>query len=675
MSPARLPSHFPSRLGSVRRSCRRRGARTVALAASRSVSWAVALVTCLAACWPLGEVHAQPLGEVVVVPFGSPDVRAALQATGMLEAELAHERAALIPLHDARDRFTARSRPPQTASDSDLDVLAREARQAIEHVAFGRTAAAQKSVREVIARAERTLESLNRETGTARHILDACLSLVRGTLQAGKRDVALEQATRCRRLVPDLVPSETAHPANVVGVLAEADNLLRRMRIGNLTVHSAPESNCSVYLNGRHLGTTPFQLDRAAAGDYRVQVECNRSFARVHLVQLGDQAATLLVDTQFDRAVASDPRLLLHYEDAIAARDQVVSHGVQLGREVRADDVLLISVEGDRAELMRVQVRQKRLVARASVPWTTRHGFARPELERALVALSEARLAPLPGEATPGVSRSAPVAQGNDAPTSAASSGSAVGVESTVDDEAALPSSVPSEATPGAAASDAERAGEQPSETSGVSLRHRRVRRAGYALAATAGATFVVGLAFDLRTQRLQDELSEVVDVDAGSPGQGSLDERALQRRDQLQPAFERGQDLRWVGVGAGALGLLAASLLVEPLQGAYPWWSYTLAAAGLGLVGAGAYEVARSDECVLAASVGPCRRPRDSAARGALLLSAAVPLLSVPLVLLLKRDARADTSDLRSGHRVRSLALVSRPWSSGLQLELVARY
>jgi PEGA domain len=334
----------------------------------------------------------QPMGEVVVVPFGTPELSASLAATAALEAELSEARVSLIPLHDARDRFTARSRPPQTASDTDLDALARAAHDAVEHVAFGRTAAAQKSVREVITRAELTLESLNRETTTARHILDACLSLVRSALQTGKRGLALEQATRCRRLVPDLMPSEDAHPADVVGVLMEADNLLRRMRIGHLTVTSAPETGCSVYLNGRHLGTTPFVLERAAAGDYRVQVECNRTLARVHLLQLGDQPASLLVDTQFDRAVASDPRLLLRYEDQRDAQEQAVSHAAQLGREIGATDIVLVNVRDGQAELLRVHVKQQRLIARAAIPWVEGHRFPRAKVEQAIAILAEARL-------------------------------------------------------------------------------------------------------------------------------------------------------------------------------------------------------------------------------------------------------------------------------------------
>jgi hypothetical protein len=360
---------------------------------------------------------AQPLGEVVVVPFGTPDLDPSLNATSAVEAQLSNERVSLIPLHDARDRFTARSRPPQTASDSDLDLLARSAHDAVEHVAFGRTAAAQKSVREVITRAERTLESLNRETTTARHILDACLSLVRSALQSGKRDVALEQATRCRRLVPDLMPSADAHPANVVGVLMEADNLLQRMHLGQLTVTSAPENNCSVYLNGRHLGTTPFLLERAAAGDYRVQVECNRTLARVHMVQLGDPPVTLLVDTQFDRAVSSDPRLTLRYPAPQDARDQAVSHAVQLGREVGATDVILVNVHSV-AELLRVHVKQQRLVARAVVPWSEHQRFPHPAIERAIAVLAEARLEGEPSlkQNTAEVPDTAPTAQAVTAP-------------------------------------------------------------------------------------------------------------------------------------------------------------------------------------------------------------------------------------------------------------------
>jgi hypothetical protein len=572
----------------------------------------------IALCLCARVAHAQPMGEVVVVPFGTGELEAALGATASLEAELSDARVSLIPLHDARDRFTARSRPPQTPSESDLDVLARAAHDAIEHVAFGRTAAAQKSVREVISRAERTLESLNRETATARHILDACLSLVRSALQSGKRDLALEQATRCRRLVPDLMPSEDAHPANVVGVLAEADNLLRRMRIGHLAVSSAPETGCSVYLNGRHLGTTPFRLDRAAAGDYRVQVECNRTLARVHLVQLGDQPVSLLVDTQFDRSVNSDPRLLLRYANQKDASEQAVAHAVQIGREIGATDVILVGVRDGKAELLRVQVEQQRLVARATVPWTERHRFARAAVEPAITVLAEARL-----EGTPSLKQNT-----EEVPTTAPQTAAAV-VE---------PPAPPTPAVVAAAASaDAPAPEPEPPPVVARPDRSRLRRRiAGYSMLAAAVGFTVLGVGYDVRAHQIQNnELSQVdVEILEMDTPEGLAESR---RVDDLNRKFQRAQNLRWLGMAGPALASAAVFTLIEPRRHV-PWWTYVVAAGGAGLIAGGVVEVKKSDDCVAYEGNGvDCRVSEDTRARGALLIAAAVPFLVVPLAQLIR--------------------------------------
>jgi hypothetical protein len=583
-------------------------------------------------CLSTGLAHAQPLGEVVLVPFGTGELAGALAATATLESELGDARVSLIPLHDARDRFTARSRPPQTASDSDLDVLARAAHDAIEHVAFGRTAAAQKSVREVISRAERTLESLNRETATARHILDACLSLVRSGLQSGKRDLALEQATRCRRLVPDLMPSEDAHPANVVGVLAEADNLLRRMRIGHLAVSSAPESGCAVYLNGRHLGSTPFRLDRAAAGDYRVQVECNRTLARVHLVQLGDQPVSLLVDTQLDRAVASDPRLLLRYASQREANEQGISHAVQLGRELGATDVILVAQREGEAELLRVHVDQQRLVARATVPWTERHGFPRAGIERAISTLAEARI-----EGSPGLKQSA-----DPVPRAAVQPEPAVEPEPTPP-VAPLPTvdSEPSAALEPSADAPAPAA----RESHGSSRSLRRI--VGYSALAVGVVFAAVGVGYEVRAKQVGNDLSEVetASVLPGTP--------EAQRLSTQQADFDRARELRWLGLVGPALATVTVFTLIEP-RVRVPWWGYALAGAGVGLVVAGAVDLARRNDCDLYdTEEGSCRSPRASEGRGGMLVAAALPFLSVPLAQWLRRTPASQlalSTDLGQG-------------------------
>ncbi|HEX5657681.1 MAG TPA: PEGA domain-containing protein [Polyangiales bacterium] len=222
------------------------------------------------------------------------------------------------------------------------------------------------------------------------------MSLVRSDLQSNDRGRALDQATQCRRLVPDLMPSEDAHPANVMAVLREADDRLVKQHLGRLTVTSAPTSHCPVYLNGRPLGTTPFVLERAAAGDYRVQAECNGASGRVHMVKLGDQPVTLAIDTHLDLAISSDPRLSLHYANDGEALARAVSDATQLGRDVSASDVILLHVQDGKAELLRVRVAQQRLAARAVAPWTEQ-GFSLPALAQALAALADGEQADPPG--------------------------------------------------------------------------------------------------------------------------------------------------------------------------------------------------------------------------------------------------------------------------------------
>jgi hypothetical protein len=577
------------------------------------VSLLILLAIALCALLP-GRGLAQPMGKTIVVPLGAPDPKAALVAADALEAALAGRRVQLVSMHDARDRFNARSRPPLTATTSDLDVLAREARQALEHVAFGRTAAAQRSVREVMARAERTLESLNRETARARQLLDACLSLVRSALHDNQRDQALEQAMACRRLVPDLAPSEVAHPANVVGVLAEADDLLRRMRVGKLSVSSRPEPSCSVFLNGRHLGTTPFVLDRAASGEYRVQVECaSTPPGRVHVVQLGDDPASVVVDTEFDRAVASEPRLHLSYASEAILYSSVASHAALLGHEVRVEDVVLIRTAGAQAELLRVRVGQGRAVARIRLPFDARRGFDPDQLAAALTALFEGRMEAGPSlEPAPGVPEpAAPVAEA---------------------------SASPEGATAPAPVGDA-----QPSAWS------PRLRRSGFALAGAAGALFAAGLALDLRAQSLRNDLVPQDDDDAAFLAADYAEGGAI-------------MNASWLGVAAGPVGLAAVLLASVPRE-RVPWWSYVIGAGGLGLLGAGVYELATADKCSLySADRTICLRTQDTQARGAIFLSAAVPLIALPITQLVRRRKGPDLAwNVHSGAGRAMLVLEGR--------------
>ena len=92
-------------------------------------------------------------------------------------------------------------------SHGDLDALAHDAQMALYHVASGLPSRARQDVERALARADKVLESLNRESLAAQQLLDACLYLVRAHLQSNERQAAREQALECRRLVPTSSPT------------------------------------------------------------------------------------------------------------------------------------------------------------------------------------------------------------------------------------------------------------------------------------------------------------------------------------------------------------------------------------------------------------------------------------------------------------------------------------
>jgi hypothetical protein len=545
--------------------------------------------------------HAQMGGRIVVVPEGVEKLGdEEMRVADLIESALAARRARLVSMHEARDRLLSLSRPPVTTDTSDLDVLAQEAQTALEHVAFGRAAAAQRSVREVLARAERALESLNRETKTARHVLDACLALVRSALARDQRRDALAEAMRCRRLVPDVAASEALHPANVIGVLAEADDQLRRMRVGRLTVESVPESGCATYVNGRHLGTTPFQLDRAAAGEYRVQVECGKAPGRVHIVQLGDEAVNILVDLDLDRALRSDDRLALVYPSAQQRDARLVAHGAEVARLAGAEDIIVFRVDGVEAHLSRVGGNPARVLGRASFNWHKADDSRDPELSRALDALFE----------------------GRDADREAPAVVQASSVQKVVASEAGIAEGPRLDATP--AAFEQEHNDKAPREPMSKT---RKLRLGAGALAIAGGALLATGAYFEHARAQSDDKLAQ---IDPSSPDQASAFASEQDRYDQ-------GEKLRWLGLPGGVLMASAVPMLRVDVSRGVPWWSYAIGGAGLGVAGWGAYELARNGQCQLELTTGGCARARESRGRGELVLAAALPLVTFPISHLIE--------------------------------------
>jgi hypothetical protein len=241
----------------------------------------------------------------------------------------------------ARSYFEQRgSTLPVPVSHSDLEALAHDSQLALYHVAAGLLSQARQDVARALTRADRALESLNRESLSAQQLLDACLFLARAHLMARDHTRALDQALECRRRVPELQPDPKMHPPEIIGLVAEAEAELRLRNPGSLRIESEPDG-CTVYVNGRPLGRAPLELPQLSPGEYRLQAECTEGeIGRVHRVSVSNSRVVKRIDTRFDAAVVTVLDLSLRYTDAASQQAHGVADAIEVGRVVGANTVL-----------------------------------------------------------------------------------------------------------------------------------------------------------------------------------------------------------------------------------------------------------------------------------------------------------------------------------------------
>jgi hypothetical protein len=576
---------------------------------------------CLVLAWGAvgGAVAAaQEPPRWLLLPAASHD--ASLPSDGWLThvaRQLRRRDAYVLAFDEARALFEARgSAEPVPASAADLDTVARQAKQALWHVATGHSERARQSVRVVLERAEQALESLNREADAARNVLNACLYLVRAMLESGNRDAAHEHVLECRRLVPDITADPHDHPPNVLRLLREAELDMSTAGTGSLRVLSRP-TGCRTYVNGRKLGTTPFLLRRLPPGEYRVQAECAPDTpARVHRVVLAAEPTTVRIDARFDAAVRTDTGLQLTYPDTASSNEHRLADSLRVARITRAATVLLVTPDGDGSvRLDRVDVKQRRVVASVRVTpggtrahrWYAARAVDSLWRERSL-DMNGSRPRPMDPWAPP-VAPSPPIELADD------------GVPSVHDREAPAP--------------------EPAAEPSG---RARRV--AGWALLGSGAAGLAAGWALFATTLQRGDHFGLAAPTDPDYLGR--------QRR------FDRARIGSGVAFAAGGAITTAAVPLLLPEHGGggvMPAWAWTTGAVGVALLGVGTVRMAVDRGAWLdrdPVDQGSTRH-RPSRLLGAALWLHAAPLLAIPLTYVARRffgDGATATLEL-DRHRV----------------------
>ncbi len=501
-------------------------------------------------------------------------------------AEALSEHARVLPFATARDRFEMReSSMPMAATHGDLDQLARDAQQALYHVAMGLYSSASGDVERVMARADRALESLNRETIAARQLLDSCLFIVRARLQARKPEAARAQALECRRLVPDIEPEASVHPPDVIGELAAAEATLETQAPGSLRVTSEP-SGCPVFIQGRNLGQTPLELPRLSRGEYRVQVECiPGQFGRVHRVTLGPSRSVVHVDSAFDAAVQSSGGVSLRYPNDALQQRYARAHGVEIARSVGARYVALIMPAGaGRVRITALEVK---------------HGKG---LASVIVALDETH-----------------------ALRSAGPSAAALVAGRSMDFTVEPP--VPLSLEPELVAPIALRVPEAvaPTELEQVADDDRSAEGPGvleWSLAGAGLTAHLVGWALYVQLIALEADYRKVRDLD---------DSAEAQRRLDSLEAFELVPPL--TALSGAVLMTASLPLILSDSEAHVPPLALVAGGTGLAIAAVGAYVLVASSGCDRFDRLGRCDDVPATTRLGAMLLAASLPLLSIPVV------------------------------------------
>jgi hypothetical protein len=528
-------------------------------------------------------------------------------AARLLSQDLrAHGKRALS-IDEAKTLFEQHgSTPPMTASAADIDELARDAQRALYHVASGLPARAKADVQRALERARRALESLNRETRAAQHLLDACLFLVRAHLQHGNRAAARNQALECRRLVPDILPDGTVHPPDVIGVFAEAQAELLAHEPAALRIESEP-TGCAAYVNGRNLGPTPKELSQLSPGEYRLQVECDPGLmGRVHRVALANSRVVIAIDTRYDRAIETLFDLSLSYGSDQQAAEHAGPDAVETARVVAATDVIVatsLSAPGTfpaRVQLDRFRVADGAPLARAIVRVSLedkRGVIADADLEAARVALT-AKVS-VPSTTTPPPAQE-PVAQPAIGP-----------VAMSVADNAPRPGSDPPP--------------QDLWEPEAPMKPSRALPIVGYAL----GGLGVVGYAtgWVLYTGALDQQQTYADALNANPMPEIAITAELTALRD-IDQAEEPPIIAAAIG---GALGTASLPFWLPQSEGV-PWWGWTAGGAGLAVAATGGILTMGEGDCELD-RFGRCTQPPQATHLGAMLMLQALPLLAVPIV------------------------------------------
>ena len=465
-------------------------------------------------------------------------------------------------------------------SDEEISAWSDRATSAFRTIVLGDRELALAELEAAQGFAEENLVVLNRDPKTAGLVLDVCLYLARAYHDTGKLDAAERQVRDCVRLSPATTPNPRVHPPSIIDLYTAAQQP-SPARGGSLIVESEP-AGCDLRINGNLVGKTPAAADDLYPGVYQAQVECRPDeVGRVHRLEVPQGPRSLFVIDPFERVVRSSTLIYLQYEEEPDPQE-LGRHAREVARSLPASAVIVVSLVSP--EVLQLEVERTTQTASAVVRLPTIPDGPEQELMNQAVAdLLAGRCA----DFTDGTRRE-------------------------VDCETGQPI-VPAPVD----AVDSKR------------VRPRSLFITGVTLASLGTASLASGWSLFLVRRSAGDNW-------ISDPNNLSLQAKWL--------------DLQTPIIVTGAVGggfLVAAMPMVLPMHAKTPWWAWLngglgLAAAVGSIVSAATAAPKPAQSCELNGQdpTSCVNRKRDTD-RAILLGVTAAPLLTMPLVYLLRRGER----------------------------------
>lgn len=254
---------------------------------------------------------------------------------------------------------------PRAVAPDELRSLETCAREAQEHVVYGRRAEAETTISRCIGLGAQALGNLHGEAERERFVFDSCLYRVQLLIHAEENESARAETVRCRRLAPFAEASSRNHPVWVREMVAEVDAELRTRAAGTVRIDEARGQRCTVVANGRTVGTSPVELESLPAGRYNVALECSHARSRVHRVEVAQDDRSVTIDLDFDAALHTEPELMLLYPTSAIEQVRRASDAQGLGAALGAIRVYLVSAESGGVRLDALEIYSGHVLASA----------------------------------------------------------------------------------------------------------------------------------------------------------------------------------------------------------------------------------------------------------------------------------------------------------------------